>query len=342
MQELIAARYINARRHPTEPLTIYNYSASTQYEKKWNDVTMSCRGLIKHDDGRVIARPYRKFFNVGEHEDVVVPDAFEVFDKVDGSLGITYREPSTGRIAIATRGSFESEQAIRATVLWRERYDHIDVPEGQTWLFEIVGPWNRIVIKYDNTDLILHGCVDIATGADLPLPTWPGRTARAFPALSPETLKAEARENAEGYILREHPTPTDRPAIRVKVKFAEYERLHKLIGGVTPHAIWSVLSKGESLMPALDGLPDEFYKDATACADRLRSTVAAECEQAREKFSEVLTATPDGDRKARALRIQEEPEHNRAALYALLSGRGPEPIAWKHCEPSGADPGARQ
>ena len=53
-KQMIDAGYITARRHPTEPLTIFNYTARTQIEHLWNEHTIQCRGLIEHDDGTVV------------------------------------------------------------------------------------------------------------------------------------------------------------------------------------------------------------------------------------------------------------------------------------------------
>ena len=49
--------------HPTLPLAIYNYSRECQYEKKWDENTLTCRGLILDFDGNVIAKSFEKFFN---------------------------------------------------------------------------------------------------------------------------------------------------------------------------------------------------------------------------------------------------------------------------------------
>ena len=46
LQNLIADGYISKRKHPTEDLFILNYTAKTQYKKKWNKTTRACRGLI--------------------------------------------------------------------------------------------------------------------------------------------------------------------------------------------------------------------------------------------------------------------------------------------------------
>ena len=117
LDHLVDEGYITRRKHPSEDLFILNYTPKTQYEGFWNDVTLSCRGLIVDSAGTIRARCFRKFFNYEEvfHEVSTRTSSsmhFKVYDKVDGSLGILYwvgDEPF-----IATRGSFESEQAKRA------------------------------------------------------------------------------------------------------------------------------------------------------------------------------------------------------------------------------------
>lgn len=45
-QYLIDNGYISFNKHNEFPLYIYNYTAKTQWEKKWNAYTLACRGLI--------------------------------------------------------------------------------------------------------------------------------------------------------------------------------------------------------------------------------------------------------------------------------------------------------
>jgi len=75
--------------HPTLPLTIWNYSQTTQYEGKWDEVTLQCRGLVTDTDGNVVARPFKKFFNM-EEEKHTETEEYEVYEKMDGSLGIAF------------------------------------------------------------------------------------------------------------------------------------------------------------------------------------------------------------------------------------------------------------
>ena len=95
-------RNVSAAHHPTEPLTIYNYTAACQYRGAWGPTTRLCRGLIvNRDSGEVVASPFPKFHNLSEHGDGAAAGALNlappltVFDKLDGSLGIAYRPGSS-------------------------------------------------------------------------------------------------------------------------------------------------------------------------------------------------------------------------------------------------------
>jgi RNA ligase len=92
----VLSDYINRglvikQNHPTLPLSIYNYSRECQYNKEWDDITLNCRGLVLDNEGNVIAKPFPKFFNYEEHTADEIPNEnFEVYEKMDGSLGIFF------------------------------------------------------------------------------------------------------------------------------------------------------------------------------------------------------------------------------------------------------------
>jgi len=82
---------LHKQTHPTLDLTIWNYSPRVQYEKLWDDVTIQCRGLVTNSKGDIVARPFKKFFNYEEHKPEDLPnETFEVYEKMDGSLGILF------------------------------------------------------------------------------------------------------------------------------------------------------------------------------------------------------------------------------------------------------------
>ena len=80
-----------------------------------------------------------------------------VFEKLDGSLGVVYREPTSRRWSVATRGSFDGEQARWATQRLRSDDRLTPLPrEDRTYLLEVIYPANRVVVDYgDREDLVL-------------------------------------------------------------------------------------------------------------------------------------------------------------------------------------------
>jgi len=335
LADCLRDRLVVARKHPTKALTILNYTERCQYERGlWNPVTLACRGLIHDDNGTVIARPFRKFFNYGQAEGTqIAPDAsVSVTDKLDGSLGILYG--AGDQWAIATRGSFESDQAQHATALLRARYGDYRPPEGWTVLFEIVYPENRIVLDYgQRDDLVMLGAVEITTGKTVgPWPMvmgWPGPRADVFecPTLA-DALAIPARLNAEGIVI--HCLTTDE---RVKVKQADYVELHKIVTGLNERAVWAHCAEGKPLDELLNALPDEFHGWVREVAERLHATVEAQSAEIELAYSTILSALPaDHSRKDFALIAKDHPA--KASLFARLDGKEYREGLWRCIRPS--------
>lgn len=329
----LAERLVVARQHPTAALTILNYTERCQYEKGlWNPVTLQCRGLIHDTDDRIVARPFRKFFNYGQEDGIqLAPDApVRVTDKLDGSLGILY--PVGDGYAIATRGAFESEQAQHATALLRARYPGYAPPDGWTDLFEIVYPENRIVLDYGTQDdLIFLGSVQIATGvtAGPHVGEWPGPRATVFDfATLAEAVSAPPRPNAEGLVI--HCLTTHE---RVKIKQADYVALHRIVTGLNERTVWEHLRDGKPLPELLDALPDEFHEWVGEVAARLLATVEADASEVERAYSTILANLPAGyTRKDFALVAKEHPQ--RAALFQRHDGKEYRGGLWDAAKPS--------
>ena len=71
LKELVKKRLITRRVHPKSELIIYNYTAKAQYSKFWTKEIKQCRGLICNYDGEIIARPFEKFFNLEEYDQLL-------------------------------------------------------------------------------------------------------------------------------------------------------------------------------------------------------------------------------------------------------------------------------
>ncbi|WP_027343617.1 RNA ligase [Hamadaea tsunoensis] len=327
---VIDAGHVRIQTHPSLPLVIYNYTEQCAYEGAWNDVTLACRGLIIDSvTGAVVARPFAKFFNHGQAgaPSIALDEPVTVTDKADGSLGIVY--PTPAGPAVATRGSFASAQAERATTLLRTRYPGWTPPAGVTVLVEIIYPENRIVIDYgDMADLVLLGAVEIATGRTVGVRDWPGPVVETFAYRTfGEALAAPARPNREGLVVHV-PATGD----RVKLKYEEYVRLHRIVTGLTSRTIWEALAAGTPLADICAPLPDEFHGWAREVAARFEREIADRLAEVERTFTSIVASLPEGhSRKDFALTAA---RHDlRGLLFARLDGHDLRPAIWQQIKP---------
>ncbi|WP_436526824.1 RNA ligase [Actinoplanes sp. HUAS TT8] len=340
LAEAVDHGLIRTQRHPSRPFTIYNYTEACQYSGAWSPVTLACRGLIVDADLRLVARGYGKFFNHTESQaPTLAPGAaVTVTDKVDGSLGIVYHD-GTGW-AVATRGSFASDQAIHATRTLRARYPSFVPPDGLTVLVEIIYPANKIVVDYRGLDdLVLLGAVEIATGRSHgpeAVPDWPGPVVETFGyATLAEALAAPPRDGREGLVV--HFTATDQ---RVKIKYADYVRLHRLVTGLTSRTVWEILATGGSLDALLAPLPDEFHVWARGIAAQLTAEVDERAAAVEAAYDALVAALPAGwGRKEFALAAVRSP--HRGELFQRLDGHDYRPGLWQRARPSVDGPAVR-
>jgi len=323
IQQFIEEGYLHIQKHPDADLYIYNYSPKTQYEGFWNEITLQCRGLILDAEGKPVARPFPKFFNLGERPDQVLPDEpFEVLDKLDGSLGILYR--LNGKPCIASRGSFTSEQAQEATRLLYEKYTHA-IPLLQdefTYLFEIIYPENRIVVNY-GTERALHllAIIETATGAEQETVDIGFPMSEKFHGIRDiTTLKERNTENREGFVIRY------RNGFRIKVKFEEYLRLHRMVTGVSNLSIWEMLRDGMPQDELLEHVPDEFYRWVKETIHVLQKQYKVIDNQCKTDFRILNT------RKETALYFQTC--KYASVLFYMLDEKNYAPVIWKMIRPA--------
>lgn len=337
----VDAGYVRTQRHPQRDLIIYNYTQQAQYARRWNDITLACRGLVTDGAGHVLARPWRKFFNHHEHPHQTLPadDTIQVLDKLDGSLGILV-PVGDGRYEVTTRGSFISEQAVHATSTWQRRYEPVaDLDPRLTYLVEIVYPTNRIVVDYGLTDdLVLLGAVDTATGASvdvLDVRGWPGPRVEVFDhANLASVLAAPPRPNAEGFVVWFRTAD-----VRVKIKQSDYLRLHKLVTGVSERRIWEALSAGDSLDDWLENVPDEFYDFVTTTAATLRHDFATLQAQSRAQYDSLVAGLGHGwTRKDFAMAVAAMTCPLKSVMFAYLDNKSADARLWAELRPAEHQP----
>lgn len=295
------------------------------------------RGLVTDANGTILARPLPKFFNAEEHraEDIPWGLPFEVAEKLDGSLLIV-QALQEGDLLFTTRGSFHSKQAEYGERLFLSKYGSVALDRRYTYLFELIYPENRIVVDYgDREDVVLLAIIETATGEELSLDAAPEGLTVA-PRLSASGagdfnfLMAMERQNAEGFVIKFE------NGFRVKVKFDEYKRLHKLLTGISEKLIWEYLRDGLSIEDLLDRTPDEFNAFVREKREALQTAyhnLDSQVNALYKRVSELPT------RKEQALFLKEEGRQAgnsalSAAVFRMLDGKDCSPVLWKHCEPA--------
>lgn len=324
---------ITARLHPNGELLIFNYTPQATYAGLWSPVERISRGLIIHwPTARVVALPFPKFFNLNERPETRVEalpaGPIEVTAKLDGSLGVSYWDGT--QFAVATRGSFTGPQALWATARLNAQHPVAALPRDLTLLCEVIYPANRVVVNYGATEgLFLIGARRL-DGYDLPhaeLAEIAGRFAFPLVPLEQVAHLAEllplvaSHTGIEGWVVR-YPG-----GLRVKIKTAEYLRLHRLLTNLTPERVREVLlADTGALASFIMELPDEFQREAQALADAILARVAADEARLRAIFAGPLAPAAQESRKAFALAVTAQYQADAKYLFALLDGKAIRPL----------------
>ncbi len=259
--------FVYRRASADGDLHLWVYTPRCVYEDGWDEFTLLARGLIVDPAARrLAATPFPKFFNLGERLGTAPALPFEAYEKLDGSLIIVFHH--RGRWRAATKGAFDSPQAAWA----QARLDGADLSSlipGTTYLFEAIYPENRIVVRYADAALVMlaayaedgrewtHDAVRAACAAlGGEAQGWRAARRHAFASLAEMIGHAQGLpRDDEGFVIRFS------DGTRLKLKGAEYRRIHALISRCTPLAIWEAMNAGDDLDAIRRDLPEEFWGD---------------------------------------------------------------------------------
>ena len=346
-------RLVTVQHHETFPLDIYTYGRTCQYTGLWDNITSRCRGIIiNRETGDIVARPFEKFHNLQTQNrpetDMNYLETLgepTIWEKVDGFMATSYWWE--GKWYVASKGSFHSPHAKWATDWLQKR--NWEFPKGWTPVFEGLNPNLRIVIDYGKREeLVLLALIDTETGKeiqpDLLKLHWlnpelhiPVKLNRSLRQAVVDTRRVDVH-GEEGYVCTWY--NVEGPPHRVKLKYIDYLRLHRIVTGVSPKNIWEALSQGMAL--------DEWENDSTqwfakfvAKWKRALTTEYVRIEtQSRNiikmvndklKFDGSLTGVDYFHaRKAFALEFM-RPENKEFApvLFAMLDNKDVRPVIWK-------------
>lgn len=358
---------VDVATHDEFPLRMLTYGREATYTNTWDGVTRKCRGIIFNTEtDEIVARPFEKFFNLGtanmpetdpstwahsQPDDVLFGEP-EVWEKMDGFLATmySYKEKSY----IASKGSFHSTHAKWATAWYQASVNTERAwPVGYTPVFEGICSSLRIVVGYDFEGLVLLALINNETGEEMDaiqLESWASKMGVVTPTLFKRTWQ-EARTlsldpeatDFEGYVLtwrRPGQTP-----FRLKVKYVDYLRLHRMVSGVSAKAIWRGLQdsayKGELnewmnySTPWFSKFVTKWVRALTARHDELMADAESvwKFEQAKlETVSKENWDKPAVVRKAYAEAFNKWPDI-KGILFAMYDGKNADAVAWKLVKP---------
>ena len=338
LRKLEEMGYVRSVPHRDLPLLVWNYTPRVAYENVFGDYPLlrKCRGLITDLEGNVKLTGYTKFLNWEQHQPSELPlgsKNYTIETKLDGSLLIVGRVD--GQIVYSTRGSFYSDQAILGAKLFKTLYNEDWIEEGYSYLFELIGPSNRIVNFYPEDDLILHGLIDTQTGLDsnTVYPFKKVETHEVEGALFGDelykTLSALNTPNAEGFVLKVKEPGV--PTWMVKIKFQDYCNLHRIVTGMSSTHVWEYMRDNKSFDEILEICPDEFNNWLKEVKMKLESDFS-EIESEAKIALDVIKLLPT--RKEQALELLKTYPKVSAIVFKMLSGEDYADLIWRQIKPT--------
>lgn len=199
---------------------------------------------------------------------------------------------------------------------------------------------NRIVVDYgDLRDLVLLGVIYTKTGVELPHDVMKNRYSAMFSIVKkyqfPKVsnlleLKKTELENKEGFVIRFN------NGFRVKLKFDEYIRLHRILTNVSTKTIWEHLSGGLGLDDLLDKVPDEFYNWLNLVVKGLETNFSTIEKAALHEFIRIFHYMGITDRRGFAEEARKSTY--RAILFKIYDKRPYNDIIWGMIKPDFSKP----
>jgi RNA ligase len=130
--------------------------------------------------------------------------------------------------------------------------------------------------------------------------------------------------NEEGFVFRFHPDN-----YRVKLKFNDYVRLHRLLTGFSNLDIWRSLSEGNGVIEFLDRVPDEFDKWVRSQVSHLQEQYDETQRTCRYLMKENFAIS----KKDFAEKIKNLDSNLKPIVFAMYDQKEYSKMIWKNLRP---------
>lgn len=270
---------INHNQHKTFP-NLYSLKYDMIESPMGERIVQEARGIIldSADRWNVVARPFDKFFNIGEGRAATIDwDTAKVLEKLDGSLMIMYHYDGAWRVA--SSGTPDASGHAHGSIQYETFADlfwHTFETEGYwlpyewyssritdwTFMFELMTPFNRVVVPHETCKLVLIGARNRVTGEEIPVfdlqrvrtdnhsANEAAHYAGVFKRVKPfdfdshedmmESIPSLDPVVQEGYVV------VDGAFNRVKIKTPQYVALAHMRDSFNPKAAIEIVRTGET------------------------------------------------------------------------------------------------
>lgn len=232
-----------------------------------------CRGLLLDKTTmEVVAYPFYRFFNKDEGFAAKVEFTSQtvIWEKVDGSLVYVWFDKYQNKWIASTRGSIYGQGSVGRDTdytfnqyFWDTCKKHHDLYNAYMndtmdhkiqFIFELYGPMNKVVTKYEEADIKLLGGRNTDTWDEMPIELLE-MTSKFFGVDMPkkfnindlEGIFNNLRPDEEGYVFTDYGQMVNGSYARVKCKNPTYVVVHNLLGNnVCEKKFFELMRLGEA------------------------------------------------------------------------------------------------
>lgn len=324
LEQLRAKPYSLAIKQGDEPgyedLWVFSYNQIESDSKL--PIVQESRGIIlklsrdPEDSVSIVCYPFKRFFNWGESNAQATMLALNWetlygLDKLDGSLIKLYYY--NNKWNVATRNGITMQDA-KFIAMWnsvRGRIDESKLNQAYTYMFELVGQDNKIVVNYPENDLYHLGTRSLSTLEELEVD---------IGIKKPTLYKLSSIEQYKELVSKFSPTAQEGVVIvddkynRLKLKNETYIVLHHMLGTglATDQLCLKLLLMGEKeeFLLARPDLQDQMLK-----TEDLLDKFIQKIEDTHQKILQEVGNS--SDKKAFALQVQQHKPPIPAIHYGL-------------------------
>lgn len=176
MYDMLQESKLVTTKKLVDNIVSFNFNKGAFHKSKWNELTVTARGLfVDLKERKIIARSYNKFFNLNEREETTIEGICKnitlpvmTYKKENGFLGIVslYKDKLFVCSKSTNKGDYAQmlrdtlvEQLGRKGIKQLKQYLRNDYKD-KTFVFECINKNDRHIIEYPNNEVVLLDIFD--------------------------------------------------------------------------------------------------------------------------------------------------------------------------------------